>query len=636
MTRRGQALTVVAAVVLGTVAAALAVRSTGALDPLVFVGDAGPLVRWTVPIVRVAGDLTAALTVGALLLAATMIPAPDPTPTRGLGAAVRLGRRAAAWWAALALVGAFVAFADAVGLPLTDPDLYRSLTTDFWTVDPSRVGLLSAACALVVAAGTRSHAPARHSASELPSRSRLLGLALVAVLGMTLIAQASHSGTSADHETSVDSLGLHLLASGAWVGGLAALLVLSRALGGDLPVVARRFSAVALWSFVALGSSGVVVATTRLGSWSDLGTAYGLLVVVKACILALLGAAGWWHRRRTLAELADAPRAFVRLAIAEVLLMAVAFGVASGLARSAPPEPTTVENPSPTLALTGFPAPPAPTWASWITTWRVDWLTFTLALLAVGLYAAGLRRVRGRGSSWPVGRTVAWAAGWAAFVWATSGAPGVYGRVTLSWHLAQLLTLALVVPVLLALGGPVPLARGVLTRRRDGTLGPREVVDGVVGSAVLARVTPLVAAALVSTALLLGLVRPVLDVVMTTHPGHQLAMVAAFGSGSLLAFRLVGAEPGWPASSAARRLGAVALLGAFCIVLGLVLLRAHELLAEDVLTALGLPWLTDPLADQQAAGRLAVVAGAAVLLLALVVRVATWLHAVTARRTPRH
>ena len=674
MTGRSRLLTAavaVSAVATAFVAAALAVRSTGALDPLVFVGDAGPFVRWSVPLLRVASDLSAAVTVGALLLATTMIPSPavssrtgasrtrssrtdtprtGPSPTGppptgpmlpedpGVQAATRLARRSALCWVMAALVGALLAFADAVGLPVTSPDLLPSLIRDFWTVDPSRVGLLSAACALVVVIGISAALPSapdgttKRSAggSERgaggaglapPDRMRLLGVTLVAIAGVTLVAQASHSGTSSEHETSVDALGVHLLASAVWVGGLVALLLLRSALGNGVPVVARRYSAVALWCYTALAASGVLAATTRLGSWADLLTAFGLLIVIKACILLLLGMAGWWHRTSTLARLADRPRAFVRLAVAEIFLMAVAFGVSAGLARSAPPEPETVEDPSPTLALTGFPAPPEPTWGSWLTTWRVDWLWLTIAVLAIGLYAAGLRRVRRQSASWPARRTLAWMVGWAVFIWATSGAPGVYGRVAFSWHLVQLLTVALVVPLLLALGASSPLARGVVERRDDGTIGPREVIDRVADS-TLARVSSLVAAGLLAAVILVGLVDPVLELLLTTHPGHQLSIAAALVAGSLLAVRLVGVDgltrhPGQVADphteSRGRRLMAATAVGVYCIVLGLLLMTAGRVLGEDFYTALEVPWLTDPLADQRVGGLVAVTAGALVL-----------------------
>ena len=46
--------------------------------------------------------------------------------------------------------------------------------------------------------------------------------------------------------------------------------------------------------------SGVMSASTRLGSWSDLTTSYGVLVLVKVAAFVALGVAGWWHRRITI------------------------------------------------------------------------------------------------------------------------------------------------------------------------------------------------------------------------------------------------------------------------------------------------------------------------------------------------
>ncbi len=74
------AATPLVAVVSGLLACAVAAWSTGAMEPLVFVEDSGPLVRWAVPLVRVGHDVAAAVTLGALVFAASIIP--DARPTR--------------------------------------------------------------------------------------------------------------------------------------------------------------------------------------------------------------------------------------------------------------------------------------------------------------------------------------------------------------------------------------------------------------------------------------------------------------------------------------------------------------------------------------------------------------------------
>ena len=91
---------------------------------------------------------------------------------------------------------------------------------------------------------------------------------------------------------------------------------------------------------------------------------------------------------------------------------------------------------------------------SWLTAWRPSVLWLTVAAIAVGLYVAGLRRMRARGDRWPAGRTVSWLLGWLLFTWATSGAPGLYSNVLFSMHMAEHMALAMAVPILLVLGAP--------------------------------------------------------------------------------------------------------------------------------------------------------------------------------------
>ena len=112
---------------------------------------------------------------------------------------------------------------------------------------------------------------------------------------------------------------------------------------------------------------------------------------------------------------------------------------------------------------------------SWLTAWRVEWLFLATALLAIGLYLAGVVRLRRRGDAWPVMRTVSWVVGWLLFVYATNGVLGIYGRVAFSWHMTLHMIEAMVVPIFLVLGAPVTLALRTLRARRDGTLGPREM-----------------------------------------------------------------------------------------------------------------------------------------------------------------
>jgi putative copper resistance protein D len=121
-----------------------------------------------------------------------------------------------------------------------------------------------------------------------------------------------------------------------WVGGLAALV--AQRGRPSLAVAVPRFSALALLCFVAVAASGSVATWTRLPGLADLWTTgYGGLLLAKASLLVALGAAGFLHRRRTVAAVVGgAPGAFARLAAAEVGLMTLALGLAVALTRTSP------------------------------------------------------------------------------------------------------------------------------------------------------------------------------------------------------------------------------------------------------------------------------------------------------------
>ncbi|UJH69795.1 cytochrome c oxidase assembly protein [Ornithinimicrobium sp. INDO-MA30-4] len=78
--------------------------------------------------------------------------------------------------------------------------------------------------------------------------------------------------------------------------------------------------------------------------------------------------------------------------------------------------------------------------------------------------------------------TILWMIGWLIFIYITNGAPGVYGRVLFSMHMVMHMALMMAVPIFLVLGTPITLALRTLPKRKDRTLGAREVLLAVVHS----------------------------------------------------------------------------------------------------------------------------------------------------------
>ena len=309
----------VGAAVLALVVALLAGGGAPQPGPL-GLPDAGPGTGWAVPVLRLLQHVAAVTTVGALLAGLLALRDGRRTPR---STAVIAG--AAAAWAVLAVASVVVGLSEAAGRPLgtvLDLALVRSYTEQVAT---GRALLVTAALAGAVALA----APVAVLAA---GRAVLLALALAALVPPL---RTGHAATAADHDLAVVATSVHVIAVVLWVGGLGALV--AQRDRTSLAVAVQRFSTLALLCFVAVAGSGSVATWTRLPDPSDLWTtAYGALLLVKAAALLALGAAGWLHRRRTLALVtAGEPGAFARLAAAEVGLMAVALGLAVALTRTA-------------------------------------------------------------------------------------------------------------------------------------------------------------------------------------------------------------------------------------------------------------------------------------------------------------
>jgi putative copper resistance protein D len=612
-----------ALVLAGVVALPLAaIIGEAATAPVV--ADPGGFVRWGVLYARLVHDVAAAATIGLLIHAAFLVP--ETTRTNRRVTATRLAGITAGLWALAGAAGAVLTMAASIGIPVTDPAFGQQFTTFAWQYQPTRVALITAGVAAFVSV----------VALVATSRAAMAWLSVVSVVGVLPLALAGHAAGATDHSTAVNALGVHLVAVTVWVGGLLALALLRPLLGGDLAATAARFSVLAGWCFGAVALSGLQSALIRVGPWSDLGTRYGVLLIVKTVALLLLGYAGWRHRRSLLTGLGQGRTiAFVRLVGAELVVMGVAFGTAVALARSAPPVPDVpVEDASPAFALTGYPDPGPLSGSSWVTTWTTDWLWLSLAILAVALYVAGVARLRRRGDAWPAHRTLVWVLGWVVFAYATSGAPGVYGRVLFSMHMVMHMVVAMLVPLLLVPAAPILLALRALPSRPDKTWGPREVVLQLVHSRLLkVFANPVVAAALFFFSLAIFYYSPLFELALRTHTGHVLMMVHFLLTGYLFTWVLIGIDPGpkkWPPLMLLVVLFATMSFHAF---FGVVMTGSTTVLAPDFFEVLKLPWMTDVLGNQREAGAIAWGIGEApTVMLTLLVAVA-WVRSARAETT---
>ena len=582
--------TVLTALVVALPAAAL----SGAAAPLPL-GDAGPIVRWGMPVLEVVHHLAAALTIGLLVVAAFLVREGRDTDRRG--AAGRVAALSALLWCVSSGAILLLGFGDLAGLPPASPGYLQDLVANVWGLEPMRLRLIETVMVGVVLLLT---AWAR-------TRGALAWAAAVALACLIPLSYGGHASGTDGHETAVTALLLHLGGMTVWVGGLMALGLLLPVLGPALPDTLRRYSTLAAWCYGAIALSGVLFALLTVDDRGDLLTAYWALIWAKVGLLGVLGVMGAVQRRQIIARGADRPWLFAALAASELAVMAAAVGLGAVLSRTPPP---VVESSSDTstavYALTGYPMPPPYETARLLDTWQVNWLFLLAALTAVALYAAGVVRLRRRGDRWPLWRLLLWVIGWAIFVYVTSGAPGVYGRVMFSQHMIMHMALMMGVPIFLVPAQAITLAYRALPSRRDRTLGPREILVAVVHSRWAQLVAnPVVAGAVFFGSLVAFYWTGLLEWALTSHTGHVLMVVHFTLTGFAFVWSLVGQDPGPPKWPAPLRI--LVLLGTLAAhaFFGLALMQGTWLLAPGFYKAIEVPWVTDLLADQQVGGAIA-------------------------------
>lgn len=625
---------VLAGAVIAAVAVTLAATwaGGGAAVRIPGIPDAGAVTSWGLPVARTVADAAAVATVGALLLVVVLLPDGK-----------RLGEAQLRYLVWAAFAASLWATASAAALVFTLSDLFAQPVSRVLSPDVVADFVVNDAqgrsYAMVVAAGVLLGTLCPGIGTARWARCALA----VAVLGVLPPAFTGHSSAAADHDSAVVSLSLHLVGVTIWVGGLLFVLVVAARREDAAADAARRFSPLAGWALLAVAASGIVNTAVRLPSLSDVfGSRYGLMVVAKTSALALLAGFGWWHRRRTLPGLrAGERRAFVRLAVGELLVMAAAIGLAVGLSRT--PAPAVRDAPlSPAEETLGFAMPPPLgdfPWTPLFTEWRFDPLFALGTAVAAVLYLAGVRTLRRRGDRWPVGRTVAWLLGLAVTVVATMSGLATYGKVLFSVHMGQHMILAMTVPILLVLGAPATLAlRTLPPAPKGGSPGPREVLLKLLHSRLVKTIShPVVASVLFVGSAFVVYYTSLFETLMGSHLGHLVMLGHFLAVGLLFFWVIIGIDPGPRRPPYLGRLFVLILTMPFHSWFAISLMSSSELIGAGWWRTLDRPWIEYPLDDQYNAGAIAWATGDIPVLITTIILAFQWVRsdAREARRIDR-
>ena len=614
------------AVLAGLVAAGLGVLAL--TDALTATGlpDPGPATTVGLPFVRAAGEIAAVIAVGGFLFAAFLTP-PQRSGVLDVAGyrALRTARTAALFWACCAVLLVPLTISDVSGEPLRENLDPVALLRVAGLVDTANAWLWTAVLAVVVAV----------AASAVLRWAWTPALLAGSLLTLVPLGLTGHSAAGGSHDLAANSLMIHLFAGALWAGGLLALLAHALRGGEHADVAARRFSAVALWCFVAMAASGVINVLTRLRPSELFSTDYGALVVGKVVALAALGILGWRQRRTVVAVLsadASARTPLLRLALVEALVFGVTFGIAVGLGRTPPPPPRSL-NPSAAEVALGYDLAGAPTLARVFFDWRFDLIFGTAAIVLAVLYVAAVVRLRRRGDAWPPGRTTSWLLGCAVLLFATSSGLGRYMPAMFSMHMAGHMLLSMLVPILLVLGAPTTLAlRALPPAGRDNPPGPREWLQSGLHSRWSRFFTHPVVATVVFVTGFYGLYfGGIFDLAVNHHAAHVLMNIHFLLSGYLFYWAVIGIDPTPRTIPPIGKIGMVFASIPLHAFFGVVLMGMAEVLGERFYRSLQLPWHTDLLGDQNLGGSIAWAAGEIPLVAVLLALLIQWQR--TDRRT---
>lgn len=564
--------------------------------------DPGPVVRWGLPIAKLVVNLGAAGTIGALVLTLFALSPKE----REFNTALDFAAASAALFAVASALTGFLTFLQVTNVPLSMSDQFSATVGQFFS--QIELGQAWLATTLIAAGVTVLCFAVRN-------QTALVFVTVLAVGSLVPMAQQGHSAGAEGHNAAITALGLHLVFAAIWLGGLLTIIVLRTQLDGErIRQVIGRYSTLALISFVAVAASGYVSAELRIGTWDNLLSPYGILVLVKVTALIALGGFGILQRQFFIKRMQrngpEHGRWFWWLVVTELAFMGLASGVAAALARTATPVAQVVASEipqsTPAQVLTGELLPPELTFSRYFTEWDVDlaWLLF--CAFGIFFYLAGVRRLHRRGDSWPIYRTVLWVSGLVILFYLTSGGLNVYVDYLFSAHMLMHMMLTMLVPLLLVPGAPVTLAARAIRKRHDGSRGSREWILIAVHSKFAGIVAnPLVAAGLFAGSLWVFYYTPIFSWAATDHIGHQWMTVHFLITGYLFVQSLIGIDPVPFRLPYPFRL--LLLIGTmvFHAFFGVALMMGTSLLLADWFGAMGRTWGLSAIADQQMGGGIA-------------------------------
>lgn len=445
-----------------------------------------------------------------------------------------------------------------------------------------------------------------------------LGLSVIALLAPVVVGQVL---VGPDHDYGSDAAIFQTVAAAAAFGSVIVLAI--RVARGRLlrPVTLRR--AWTLWAacWVVIAATDAVITWFKLAGPGGETNPTALLIALRAVTLVAAGAGlvTLWLRRRKISDRT------IRHTLAVGILLAAAYAALTAAMTRVPPPvyfaPTSIEQ-----LFFGYDLPDAPSLLVLALQWRPSIFFLVIAVAAVAVYIAALMRLHHRGDAWPAGRTLAWITGWIVVVIATSSGVGKYAGADFAVHMAAHMTLNMLAPVFLVLGGVVTLLlRATRPSGRRQAAGPHEWITAALQwSGMRVVFNPIrVFIAYVATYYVLYFT-PLFETFIRYHWAHRLMDVEFLIVGYLFFALIIGVDRPPRPLPPIGKLGFTLAAMPFHAFFGVILMTAAVPIAANFYQTVGATWMGDLVATQYVGGGIAWAAGEIPLLIVILALGIQW------------
>lgn len=584
-----------AAAALAVLGVIVAVRTTVATAPLPGREEQDPNTMVVAGIVQFAAMLAGTATTAALLRIGWLTPRPTgeagSSTTRGQWPRVR---RNAVLLCVLAALSSPLNAAASSGFPI------RYLLADPWSFMRS---VQTAQAWLVVCIGAAIIATVAVTPRSWPAAVATGAFSVVLWLPPVVTATVS---VGLGHDLATDAAILFTVLFAAWLGLIWAISDPSW-----VPSAAARRRLDRISRLVALPVIGlrVGIGFFELAGRPVTATPYGLALLVLLALLVMLTVLTVIPKNWTVALARRVGIWVLGVQVAMLLLV--------------PPRFLVFQTPAENYLGFGVPAPP-PLLAMFLPG-RPNLLLTTVAVAALLLYWIGTVTLWRRGDDWPWRRAICWTLGWLVVLIISTTRIWMYSSATFSWHMLAHMSLNMIAPPLLVLGGPLTLALRVLPATQRELPTPRDAIVALMGAAWVQRLlNPLLLWVVFVGGFYLLYFSPLFGVAMRFHWAHQLMTFHFLIVGCLFYGIAIGVDRLPHDIPAVARLAVVFAAMPFHAFFAIAILAGDDIVGGNFYSSLDLAWLTDLAHQQQIGGQIAWATGELPLLVVIIALVAQW------------